>query len=130
MSNRHYSYTYQAILDDGSAVPMGVCTSETFENGGRIASRFGEIAAEYQETFGYDDGAMPEELVQIVEPDKLCLLWNEQDYSADKREILKMLRQCGIPDIRILGFIVTVVYESRWEEEWLETTIIRKGDSR
>lgn len=130
MTYRRYCYTYQAILDDGSAVPMGECTSETFDNGGRITSQFGEIAAEYEETFGYDDGPMPEDLVRIVEPDKLHLLWDEQDCSADKRSILKMLRQCGIPDIRILGFIITVAYESRWEKEWTETTIVRKGDGR
>lgn len=128
-NHRWYHYAYQAILINGEVVRLGTSTSETFLNGGALSSNFGGITAVYEETFEYDSIPCPDELIPIVEPEELRRIWDDQDYSVEKRNAQRMLERCCIPPDQVIGFIVTVSYQDNFYDDWAETTIVSKSSA-
>lgn len=128
-NHRWYHYFYQAILFNGKVTYLGEATSETFLNGGALSSDFGGIQTVYEVTFDYDSQPVPPDLIRIVKPEKLRRIWDDRDISWEKREVQRMLDRCGLPADQVIGFLVTVLYQDNFYDDWIETTIVSKAAS-
>lgn len=124
---RKYTYTYQAVLENGTVVEMGFAASETSDNGGVLSSSFRGHEGQQEECF---DSSLEENasgcLIHIVNPENVAKLWDDQDISFEKHEMEKMLSLCGLSSDMLAGILVTVHFENNWDEEWWETSLISR----